>query len=226
MRAQILTLNSNIGHNVQALFAHFDPDASAKFVHAQQGLHVSILSLCSFAGRIISGKSISYRLSRPAQLTFFFAGTSSDILVKTYGRQRLWLIVVSAGLFFFGQVASLTSTNPYDLWKVSSLNGLGYGMLFGVCPTIVSEAFGVHGLSTNWGFMTVAAVISGNALNLFYGKVYDGHSMIEDGHLTCDLGLDCYRNAYWISLAVVFLGMGTTMVDMTRNRVLSAARDK
>jgi MFS family permease len=125
-------------------------------------------------------------------------------------------------LFFIGQIAALNISNPYSLWIVSTLTGLGYGFLFGVCPTIVSEAFGVHGLSTNWGAMTIAAVISGNTLNLFYGRVYDDHSVIfPDGRRECSLGLDCYKNAYYISLIFVFMGFGVTMVGIMRNRTLA-----
>lgn len=85
----------------------------------------------------------------------------------------------------------------------------------------MSEAFGIHGLSTNWGCMTIAAVISGNTLNLLYGKVFDDHSTLVDGRMSCGLGLDCYKNAYWISLGVVFLGFGVTMLAILRNRALA-----
>jgi len=189
-----MTIN-NIGHNAQALWAWFDPSKSPEFVQKHQGLHVSILSICSFTGRMLSGMS-------------------SDILAKRYQTQRLWLIVISAAFFFIGQIASLTTNNPYFLWTVSTFNGLGYGILFGVFPTIVSEAFGVHGLSTNWGTMTLAAIVAGNTLNLFYGRVYDDHS--SNGE--CKLGLECYKNAYYISMGVVVLGFCVTSAAILRNR--------
>jgi len=46
---------------------------------------------------------------------------------------------------------------------------VAYGFLFGVYPSLVAETFGVHGLSQNWGCMTLAPVISGNIFNLLYG---------------------------------------------------------
>lgn len=198
----LMTIN-NIGHNAQALWSDFDPSKSPEFIQTRQSIHVSILSICSFTGRMLSG-------------------ISSDILVKKFHIQRLWLTVFSSVLFFLGQLAALNISNPYYLWIVSSLNGLGYGFLFGVSPTIVSEAFGVHGLSTNWGTMTIAAVISGNTLNLFYGRVYDDHSVVfPDGKRECSLGLDCYRNAYFVSLIFVFLGFGVALVGISRNRALA-----
>jgi hypothetical protein len=105
-------------------------------------------------------------------------------------------------------------------------NGIGYGMLFGVFPTIVSEAFGVHGLSTNWGAMTAAAGLYGNILNLFYGRVYDDHSILKGDNMECTLGLKCYRNAYLISLLAVFVGVSATVVGIRRKNMMMAVDSK
>lgn len=47
---------------------------------------------------------------------------------------------------------------------------VGYGFLFGVYPSLVVQVFGINGLSTNWGFMTISPVISGNIFNILYGN--------------------------------------------------------
>lgn len=75
-------------------------------------------------------------------------------------------------------------------------------MLFGVYPSIVAHTFGVHGLSQNWGTMTLAPVISGNIFNLIYGKIYDSHSIVDDknGDRECLQGKSCYSEAYWMTL--------------------------
>jgi len=59
-------------------------------------------------------------------------------MYRKYGLQRLWLIAASAIIFSLAQLCALTVENPNWLWLVSSLSGLGYGVLFGVYPTIVS----------------------------------------------------------------------------------------
>jgi MFS family permease len=147
------------------------------------------------------------------------AGISSDVLVKRFHAQRLWLIIFSSSLFLFAQIAALNISNPLHLWIVATLTGLGYGFLIGVTPTLTSDAFGIRGLSTNWGAMMIAAVISGNALNLFYGRVFDDHSTRDDdGRMWCSSGLECYRNAYWISTAAVLIGFGIAVVGMLRVR--------
>lgn len=48
---------------------------------------------------------------------------------------------------------------------------MGYGFLFGVYPSLVVQVFGINGLSTNWGFMTLSPVISGNIFNILYGTL-------------------------------------------------------
>jgi MFS family permease len=111
-------------------------------------------------------------------------------------------------IFSFAQLFALNISNPGWLFLVSGLSGLGYGFLFGVFPSIVAERFGMRGMSQNWGFMSFAPVISGNIFNLIYGRVYDGHSVVEPtGERSCDDGLACYRPAYMVTFAACVLGL-------------------
>jgi len=41
---------------VQALWTKFSPDTDPKVVQTRQAMHVSILSICSFTGRIFAGE--------------------------------------------------------------------------------------------------------------------------------------------------------------------------
>lgn len=85
---------------------------------------------------------------------------------------------------------------------------MAYGLLFGVFPSIVAETFGIRGMSQNWGFMTIAPVISGNMFNLFYGTVYDHHSVVgPDGKRSCHQGLECYRSAYLATFGACAIGL-------------------
>lgn len=121
-------------------------------------------------------------------------------------------------------MAAISVTNPHYLGLVSSLSGLGYGFLFGVFPSIVAETFGIHGLSQNWGFMTLSPAISGNVFNLFYGRVFDAHSIVgEDGEHTCFDGLDCYKNAYYVALLACGLGLLTTLWTIRHQAVAREA---
>ncbi|OTB03312.1 hypothetical protein M426DRAFT_321881 [Hypoxylon sp. CI-4A] len=188
----LMTIN-NIGNDVTALWKHYDDSIDDKTLVLRQQLHVSILSIGSFSGRLLSG-------------------VGSDFLVKVLHASRVWCLVLASGIFSIAQICALNVTNPHLLGFVSGFSGLGYGFLFGVFPSIVAESFGIHGLSQNWGFMTLSPVISSNIFNLFYGAVFDSHSIIDkNGVSSCDEGLQCYWAAYVVTLGACGLGFIVTL---------------
>lgn len=71
---------------------------------------------------------------------------------------RFWVLVLSSALFLLAQISGYTISTPAFLGLLSGLTGLAYGFLFGVYPALVAETFGVHGLSQNWGVMTLSPV--------------------------------------------------------------------
>ncbi|KAK3944785.1 MFS general substrate transporter [Diplogelasinospora grovesii] len=188
----LMTIN-NIGHDANALWKHYDDSVDEPFLISRQQMHVSILSIGSFTGRLLSG-------------------VGSDFLVKVLKASRVWCLVFASFIFCIAQVCALNITNPHLLGFVSGLSGLGYGFLFGVFPSIVAETFGIHGLSQNWGFMTLSPVLSSNIFNLFYGAVFDAHTVIGNGgERTCSDGIYCYRDAYFVTLAACGLGLAVTL---------------
>ncbi|KAI0444776.1 MFS general substrate transporter [Xylaria telfairii] len=188
----LMTIN-NIGNDAAVLWKHYDNSINDKTLVLHQQLHVSILSLGSFSGRLLSG-------------------VGSDFLVKVLHASRIWCLVIASVVFSLAQICALNVVNPHLLGFVSGFSGLGYGFLFGVFPSITAESFGVRGLSQNWGFMTLAPVISGNIFNLLYGFVLDAHSVVEaDGKRRCEEGIECYRSAYAVTLSSCGLGLGVTL---------------
>jgi hypothetical protein len=56
--------------------------------------------------------------------------------------------------------------------------------------------------------MTLSPVISGNIFNIFYGMVFDRHSILNnEGERTCNEGLECYRSAYLVTVGACGLGL-------------------
>ena len=62
-------------------------------------------------------------------------------------------------------------------------------------------------------------------LTYLAGRVYDDHSIITpEGSRECKLGLECYRNSYWITLAAAVLGLATALGTIHRHCRLAADR--
>ncbi|KAL0264790.1 hypothetical protein SLS55_000742 [Diplodia seriata] len=196
------TNNANYILKAQALWSHYDDSVSKGFIGAQQLAQVSIISIGSFLGRLASG-------------------IGSDALVKQLNMSRFWCLVASALIFTAAQFAAMKVENPTHLWMVSGLTGLGYGALFGVFPSIVADAFGVHVMTQNWGFMTLSPVISGNVFNLCYGNIFDAHSTPTDGgDRDCTEGLSCYRSAYGITFVSSIIGVCLILWTMSHERAV------
>ncbi|PQK09700.1 hypothetical protein BB8028_0002g00240 [Beauveria bassiana] len=190
--AGLMTIN-NIGNDANVLWKHYDSTKGEEFLVRRQQMHVSILSIGSFVGRLLSG-------------------IGSDFLVKKLGASRVWCLVASGLLFIVAQFCGLTISTPIYLFLLSSLTGIAYGLLFGVFPSIVAETFGIHGLSQNWGFITLAPVFSSNIFNLIYGSILDHHSVFDpSGERSCHDGLECYRSAYGITFTSCLVGVAITI---------------
>lgn len=125
-------------------------------------------------------------------------------------------LLISALLAIVATASGMFITNPYHLSLLSVMTGLSYGTLFGVAPTIVSETFGVSKMSTNWGALTIGAVVGGNVGNLWYGTVVDHHAGHSEpgeggpsdgmGHGGCFEGVECYKGAYEVGLVMAVVG--------------------
>jgi hypothetical protein len=60
--------------------------------------------------------------------------------------------------------------------------------------------------------MTLSPVISGNVFNLFYGMIYDHHSIVKgEGERECTEGLACYRSAYVVTVVACVVGLAVSL---------------
>ncbi|MCJ1429404.1 hypothetical protein MMC29_007318 [Sticta canariensis] len=202
----LMTIN-NVGNDSRALWKHYDDSASPAFVQKQQMTNVSVISVLSFVGRLLSG-------------------VGSDLIVKKLHMSRYWCLFVSSVIFCIAQISAILIENPHILVLHSGLTGLAYGFLYGVYPSLVAETFGVGGLSTNWGFVIIAPAIFGNIFSILYGsiptdfilmffntaadsgptvnfqgRIYDSHSvLLPDGSRECWESRNCYSAAYLVTL--------------------------
>lgn len=141
------------------------------------------------------------------------------MIVRRLHASRYWCILISSCIFGIAQACGAQIEKPELLIFVSGLTGLAYGFHFGVYPSLVADAFGIGGLSQNWGAMTLSAIVGGNIFNLLYGRIYDAHSIIkDDGSRMCLDGLLCYSNAYWITFGGSLIGISLASLSIRHDR--------
>lgn len=193
---------NNIGNDVQALWRYHDESASPVFIANQQSMHVSILSVASCGGRLLSG-------------------AGSDLLVKRLKMNRMWCLFASALVFTAAQFSALQIENPNYLALVSGLTGVAYGVLYGFFPSLLAQRFGINGMSQNWGTLILAPVISGNLFNIMYGEIYDKHSvLLPDGERECLEGFSCYWTASLVTLLAGLLATVLSLASIWRENKL------
>ncbi|KAH0538068.1 hypothetical protein FGG08_005330 [Glutinoglossum americanum] len=119
----LMSIN-NIGNDAQALWSHYDDSADPKFIQKWQAMHVSILSVMSFTGRLLSGKDhMANDYAYSSLSNHEISGVGSDLIVKKLGMSRFWCLVASSSIFSIGQLCAIKIENPHHLWAVSGLTG-------------------------------------------------------------------------------------------------------
>ncbi|ODQ80679.1 hypothetical protein BABINDRAFT_160916 [Babjeviella inositovora NRRL Y-12698] len=151
---------------------------SATTQEAAQAIQVSLISICSFLGRLTSGPI-------------------SDFLVHKMHAQRHWLVIAATVLLSVGQLLATRLDSIDSLWMVSSPVGLAYGFLMGVYPAIMADLFGTAGLSTTWGLICTGPLALLFVLSSYFGVIYDRNSVVdpEVGKI-CRAGVACYKDAF------------------------------
>ncbi|KAG0198577.1 hypothetical protein BGX28_007983 [Mortierella sp. GBA30] len=92
--------------------------------------HVALISLSSYAGRIV-------------------AGLGSDVAMTRWNAHRIDVLPVASAVMALAQVAGMFMPLHW-LYLCSSFTGLAYGAFFGVAGIIVAELWGADTCGQNW----------------------------------------------------------------------------
>lgn len=174
-----------------------------------QSLQVSLISVMSFCGRLLSGPT-------------------SDLLVKKFHAQRLWLIICSAVLCIIASKNLVSSKAVFDTGMAvfnrisisSAIFGFAFGMAFGTFPAIIADSFGTAGFSTIWGLSTAGGIFSVKLLSKVLA--YDLASNMEEDQVVCTKGVTCYSHTFHVTQlwGVFAIGLASlTMLVGYRNRL-------
>lgn len=172
------------GFSVKALQQQSTTVAGSHDSEQLQSLQVGAISIASFLGRIGSGYLCDLAASK--------------------SHPRSVLLIASTAASVLSQLGALSITDVHSFWMVSALSGLAYGVCFGSYPTILADSYGMKHFSQNWGLLSLAPIIPSYCLNLWYGMVYDSHSIVtERGARICTLGAQCYQEAFQLSFVCI-----------------------
>lgn len=157
----------------------------------------------------------------------FFAGILSDFSKAHFALPRSYLFILVTATALASQIVASQVDVVSHLWRSSGLLGFGYGMLFSLSTSIVSEWFGLgkcclllshcflidHSahFSETVGFLTISPLIGGNIFSLAFGKNLDAHSPVtpqtlflvkkEKSRRQCREGRVCYVDALYLTIA-------------------------
>ncbi|KDN51185.1 hypothetical protein RSAG8_00814, partial [Rhizoctonia solani AG-8 WAC10335] len=141
---------------------------------------------------------------------------------------RLLIVAIAS------QVTLMYAEIPDHLWMTSGLLGLAYGATFGLCPVLTIEWFGIDHFSGNWGFVSLAPVLSGNLFNLMFGRNLDNRAaesqpatappthairgLPSSKELLCYDGSACYTDSIRLSLFACFCALIISIFAARRDK--------
>ncbi|KAF8681109.1 MFS general substrate transporter [Rhizoctonia solani] len=207
---------NNVGLIVQVLLAAGNPNWDRTDGGERQAAQVSIISIANAAGRLL-------------------IGLGADHGKNKYDAPRSYFLVITAIVAIASQVTLMYAEVPDHLWMSSGLLGLAYGATFGLCPVLTIEWFGISHFSGNWGFVSLAPVLSGNLFNLMFGRNLDNRAtepqpattpsagMLVRGlpsskELLCYDGNACYTDSIRVSLFACFCALAISMFAAWRDK--------
>lgn len=192
----------SIGFILKAIHYYYDNDISQKSdtpsLQTYQALHVSLIAISSFIGRLTSGPQ-------------------SDFLVRKLNCQRHWILILGLSLMFAGH-----SVNFIDLTTLCSnihlankilllascIIGYAYGFSFTCYPAIISDLFNMRNYSFIWGSIYTSTTFGLALMTTIFGYYYDSNSTEWDDRskeYVCNRGSGCYSSTFQVTSGLCVL---------------------
>lgn len=191
----------SIGYILKAIYyyySHNELTTDVVSLQKLQALHVSLIAIFSFIGRLSSGPT-------------------SDYFVKVLKVQRHWILILGTLIMFIGHslhllsiesvFATLRGANIY-LLIASSFVGFAYGFTFTCYPVIASDIFNMKYYSFIWGCLYTSTTIGLTVFSKIFGFIYDSNSDSWDdsnGVYICAKGSGCYHTTFDITSGTCLL---------------------
>lgn len=194
----------SIGFVLKAIHYYYTNELSERSeipsLSSLQALHVSLIAICSFAGRLSSGPQ-------------------SDFLVRRLHFQRHWILVPGLSLMFTGHFLNSLDMTALSL-SIGKLNlillmvscsiGYAYGFCFTCYPAIISDLFNMRNYSFLWGVMYTSTTFGLALMTTIFGYYFDKNSDKWDSkpeEYVCNKGSGCYGQTFRITSGLCLLSM-------------------
>jgi hypothetical protein len=82
--------------------------------------------------------------------SFETSGLIADFFRIRLRLPRVFCFCIVSALFVVSQISVINVYDVAHLWKATALLGLAYGSLFGICPTIIMDWFGLGELRSGY----------------------------------------------------------------------------
>lgn len=209
----------SVGFIVKAIYyyyTHLDEQttgSSHPTLNELQALHVSLVALSSFFGRLSSGPQ-------------------ADFLVHKLHFQRHWILIWGLTIMLIGHLMNsfrieshYTSLHQVNMLLLvgSCFIGYAYGFSFTCYPAIISDIFNMKNYSFIWGIMYTSTTVGLTIMTKLFGHIYDLNSDTIDektGEHFCNKGSGCYNSAFKFTASFSILAMGTILGYIYSNRKL------
>ena len=120
---------------------------------------------------------------------------------------RLVLVVLGMCCFVVSQVLVMLFADDLTWLVIATVFiGIGTGIIWSLCPTIMKERFSVEHLGRNWGLALFVASLVAYASQLMFGKLYDSHVPENTVDNYC-YGKDCITEGYGAFLTVAVMAV-------------------
>ncbi|KAH7443979.1 hypothetical protein KP509_02G058700 [Ceratopteris richardii] len=145
-------------------------------------------------------------------------GYISEILTRDYGYPRTMLLAIAQVCMALGHVLFATAL-PGSLYVAILFVAVGYGSLWSVFPTALSELFGLMNFGVLYNFGTMASPCGSLVYSTFIaGPVYDWHAKIQ-GSSTCE-GRVCFELTFFVLAGACLVASALSTILSIRTRKL------
>lgn len=180
------------GYLVKALTIHGEDEGLA------QTAQVSLLSLSNCAGRIIGG-------------------LLSDLCANNLRIDRAYVLVVATTLCIAASLSGYLVSTINTMWLTTVLTGSFYGIAFGCFPGIISDAFGMHRMSSNWGIIALSPIPVSFILITRMAAAFDANAVQG----IC-VGSKCFKDAFVVHIALAISLYPILYFTIRRTRLSSS----